>query len=224
MDIGEIINDAIRYPSSDWKKVIILGLLFLISFLIVPIFLVMGYTFRALKASIAGADELPEFDEWGDMFVDGLKIFVVQFVYFLIPALIILLGSWASIAAIASSGSMVDPTAAFGLMGGTMIIGIILAIVLGLIATMGIANMAYYDSELGAAFRFSEILEIISKIGWVDYIIWYVVVMIIATIIAFIAGLLNIIPILGTIIAVLVIYPYMNLFIYRALALLYAYE
>jgi len=27
MDIGEIVNDAIRYPSSDWKKVIILGVL-----------------------------------------------------------------------------------------------------------------------------------------------------------------------------------------------------
>ncbi|MCK9151512.1 DUF4013 domain-containing protein [Methanobacterium alcaliphilum] len=223
MDIGEIVNDAIRYPSSDWKKVVILGLLFLVSFLIVPIFLVMGYTFRALKASIAGADELPEFDEWGDMFVDGLKVFVVQFVYFLIPALIILVGSWASIAAMAGTG-MTDPTAAFGLLGGTMIIGAIVAIILGLIATIAIANMAYYDSELGAAFRFSEILEVISKIGWVDYIIWYVVVMIIAMIIAFIGGLIQIIPILGFIITLIVIYPYMNLFVYRALALLYAYE
>ncbi len=42
MDIGEIYSDAIQYPSSDWKKVIILGLLTIISFLIVPIFLAMG--------------------------------------------------------------------------------------------------------------------------------------------------------------------------------------
>jgi len=66
MDIGEIVNDAIRYPSSDWKKVIILGVLIIASILILPVFLVMGYGFRALKASIAGFDELPEFDEWGE--------------------------------------------------------------------------------------------------------------------------------------------------------------
>ncbi|WP_371415166.1 hypothetical protein [Methanothermobacter sp. THM-2] len=47
MDIGEIVNDAIRYPSSDWKKVIILGVLMIASVVIIPIFLVMGYGFRA---------------------------------------------------------------------------------------------------------------------------------------------------------------------------------
>lgn len=227
MDIGEIVSDSIKYPTSDWKKVLILGLLFLISFLIVPIFLVMGYGFRALKASIAGAEDLPEFDEWGDMFVDGLKVIVVQFVYFLIPGLIFLIGSWAAIAAMfagASTGTVTDPTAFIGIISGTAIIGGIIAIIFGLIATIALANMAYNDSELGAAFRFSEIMEIISQIGWVDYIIWYVVIIIISMIIGFIAGILNIIPILGFLIAVLVVYPYMQLFFYRALALLYAYD
>lgn len=226
MDIGEIVSDSIKYPTSDWKKVLILGLLFLISFLIIPIFLVMGYGFRALKASIAGADDLPEFDEWGEMFIDGLKVFVVQFVYFLIPALIIIIGSWASIFALASAstGTFTDPTAFIGIISGTVIIGGIVAIILGLIATIALANMAYNDSELGAAFRFSEIMEIISQIGWVDYIIWYVVIIIISMIIGFIAGILSIIPILGFLIAILVVYPYMQLFFYRALALLYAYD
>ncbi len=228
MDIGEIVSDSIKYPSSDWKKVLIMGFLFLISILIfVPIFLVMGYGFRALKASIAGADDLPEFDEWGDMFIDGLKVFVVQFVYFLIPALIIIIGSWAAIAAMfaeASTGTVTDPTAFIGIIGGTAIIGGIVAIILGLIATIALANMAYNDSELGAAFRFSEIMNIISQIGWVDYIIWYVVIIIISMIIGFISGILSIIPILGFLIALLVIAPYAQLFFYRALALLYAYD
>ena len=40
MDVGEIISDAIRYPSSDWKKIIILGVI-----LIIPIvdFIGLGY-------------------------------------------------------------------------------------------------------------------------------------------------------------------------------------
>lgn len=81
MDIGEIVSDSVMYPSSDWKKVLIMGLLAIISFLIVPIFLFMGYGFRALKSSMAGSEELPDFDEWGEMFIDGLKVFVVGFVY-----------------------------------------------------------------------------------------------------------------------------------------------
>lgn len=228
MDIGEIVSDSIEYPSSDWKKVIIFGLLLLISFLIVPIFLVFGYGFRALKASIAGADELPEFDEWGEMFIDGLKVFVVQFVYFLIPMLIILIvliGSWASIAAMLTVG---DPTAFSGILFGVGFIGVMFAIIIGLIigliSTIAIAHMAANDSELSAAFQFSEILNIISQIGWSNYIIWYIVIGIISSIFFFVANLLNYIPIIGTIIAVLTISPYGQLFSYRALALLYAYD
>ena len=224
MDIGEIVNDAIRYPSSDWKKVIILGVLMIASVVIIPIFLVMGYGFRALKASIAGFDELPEFDEWGEMFVDGLKVFVVQIAYMIVPLIIIFAGTFGSLTMVSpDTGVITNPTAFTGL-GGTVIIGVILAIILGLIETIAIAHMAYNDSELGAAFRFSEILDVISQIGWLDYIIWYIVVGLIAAVIAFVAGLLNAIPIIGTIIAVLIIYPYIQLFWNRALALRYAYE
>lgn len=225
MDIGEIVNDAIRYPSSDWKKVIILGVLIIASILILPVFLVMGYGFRALKASIAGFDELPEFDEWGEMFVDGLKVFVVQIAYMIVPLIIIFAGVLGSFTMVSpDTGVITNPTAFTGLVGGTTIIGIILAIILGLIATIAIAHMAYNDSELGAAFRFSEILDVISQIGWLDYIIWYIVVGLISAVMAFIASFLNVIPVLGTLIAVLIIYPYIQLFWNRALALRYAYE
>ncbi len=225
MDIGEIVNDAIRYPSSDWKKVIILGLLFLISFLIIPIFLATGYGFRALKASIAGFDELPEFDEWGEMFVDGLKVFVVHIVYMIVPTIIIFAGVFGSFTMVSpDTGMITNPTAFTGLLGGTVIIGVILAIILGLIETIAIAHMAYNDSELGAAFRFGEILDVISQIGWVDYIIWYIVVGIIAAVIGFIGSFISAIPVIGAIIVVLIITPYIALFWNRALALRYAYE
>ncbi|HII83982.1 MAG TPA: hypothetical protein HA271_03890, partial [Methanobacterium subterraneum] len=72
-----------------------------------------------------------------------------------------------------------------------------------------------------AAFRFSEILEQISMIGWGKYIVWYIVMMIVAMIGGVIAGLLNIIPIIGTVIAILVIYPYLYMFSARSLALLF---
>ncbi|MDI9618499.1 DUF4013 domain-containing protein [Methanothermobacter sp.] len=223
MDIGEIVNDAIRYPSSDWQKVIILGVLLIASVLIIPILLFVGYGFRALKASIAGFDELPEFDEWGEMFVDGLKVFVVQIVYMIVPLIIV--GGLGSLAMVSpDTGMITNPTAFTALFGGTVIIAVVLAIILGLIDTIAIAHMAYNDSDLGAAFRFGEILDVISQIGWIDYIIWYIVVVLIGAVIAFIAILLNSIPIIGTLIAVLIIFPYLLLFFNRALALRYAYE
>ncbi|MEN6573026.1 DUF4013 domain-containing protein, partial [Methanobacterium aggregans] len=81
MNISDIISDSIKYPSSNWGKVLILGVICIASILIVPIFLVYGYVFRIIKATLAGMDELPEFDEIGEMFVDGLKILVVGIVY-----------------------------------------------------------------------------------------------------------------------------------------------
>ncbi len=155
------------------------------------------------------------------MLVDGLKVFVVQFVYFLIPAIIMFIGIGGSIFAMTPTG---DPTAFFALFGVTTLIAAIAGIILGLVATIALANMAYYDSDLGAAFRFSEILEIISQIGWVDYILWYIVLVVVGAVGGFIASILNFIPILGTIVAVVVVYPYLSLVYSRALALIYAFE
>ncbi|EKQ52639.1 MAG: hypothetical protein B655_1719 [Methanobacterium sp. Maddingley MBC34] len=227
MDIGYLTSDAMKYPSQDWKKVIILGILILTSFLIVPAFLVMGYVFRALKWSVAGVDQLPEFDEWGEMFIDGLKIFVVELVYFIIPFTIIFLGIWASIGSMVAwgaSGNDLMPGAVFGalsLMWGLMVMGLIVAVIFGLFFTIGIANMAYYNSEIGAAFRFSEMLDTINAIGWVDYIIWYIMMIILGMITAAIAGVLGLIPILGWALIVIALYPYLYLLYARALGLLF---
>jgi len=220
VDIGEIVSDAVRYPSSDWKKVIILGVFFILSIIIIGIFFVYGYFLRIIKSTLAGYDELPEFDEWGDMFVDGLKVFAVFIVYFIIPMIVIFVGVFTSISAI-NAGTITDPSAVFGLIGLTSIIGIILAIIFALFAYIAIANMALYN-EIGAAFKFSEILERISMIGWGKYIIWFIVMLIVGLVGGLIAGLLNIIPFIGTIIALLVIYPYLLMIYSRSLALIFA--
>jgi Protein of unknown function (DUF4013) len=218
MDIGEIISDSIKYPTSDWGKVLILGVITIASILIVPGFLLIGYLFRIIKATLAGLDELPEFDEVGDMFVDGLKVFVVGIVYF-IPVIIISL----ILSAITGSSS----TAAIGLspaMIGALvivyIIYIIVAVIVGLIEVMAIVNMAYYDGDLGAAFSFSEILDRIAKIGWGKYIITYIVIAIVSFI-GFLIGFLTLFIAVGFILLPLVIAPFIYMFFARAIALLF---
>ena len=222
MDIGDIISDAVRYPSSDWKKILIMGVFFILSFIIVGVFFLLGYFLRILKSTIAGVDELPEFDAMGDMFIDGLKVLVVYIVYLLIPGIIIVAGIFTSIASLAVTNTTIStaPTSFFALIGVTVVIGYILALIFGLFAYIALANMALYD-ELEAAFRFSEILDKIKMIGWVKYIIWYIVMGVIGLVIGFIAGLLNIIPILGVIIALLFIYPYFLMLLARSLGLIF---
>ncbi len=229
MDIGEIIGDALRYPTSDWMKVIELGILFLLSFLIVPAFLALGYSFRALKATIAGLDELPDFDEWVDMLIDGLKVFAVTIVYMIIPIIVIVVTMGLSSPAALPIGypNMTDLAIMQPGMGIGILIAFILAILFGLLLTVAIAHMAFNDS-LGAAFQIGEILNIISEIGWVDYVIWYIAVIIIGGI-GFVASfIIGIIPLIGPIISfvltAILLEPYLNLFYYRAIGLRYAYE
>lgn len=220
MDIGEIISDSIKYPSSSWGKVLILGIITIASVLIVPIFLLIGYVFRIIKATLAGIDELPEFDEIGDMFVDGLKVFVVGIVYsipvWIISVIVGLLMGGNSAAATASLG----PGYLLAVLLGNIVFFII-ALIIGLIEIMAIANMAYNDGDLGAAFRFSEILDIIAVIGWGKYIVTYIVIVIIAAI-GVIIGALTMIILIGFILLPLIILPYVIMFEARGIALLFA--
>ena len=96
MGIGEIILDAVKYPSSDWMKVLILGIFFILSFIIIGIFFVLGYFLRIIKSTIVGIDELPEFDDLGDMFIDGVKVLVVIIIYLLIPGIVIVVSAYLS--------------------------------------------------------------------------------------------------------------------------------
>lgn len=222
MDIGEIISDSIKYPSSNWGKVLILGVIMIASILIVPIFLLMGYLFRIIKATLAGLDELPEFDEIGDMFIDGLKIFIVGIVY-AIP--VVILGLIVSLifgsAASATTATNISTGMFYALIIGNLIY-VIIGLIVGLIAIIGIANMAYYDGDLGAAFRFSDILDYISRIGWGKYIAIYIIVALISFVIYFVAIFVGILLIvIGLVITIPLALAFISMFGSRAVALLF---
>ncbi|MCE5215246.1 MAG: DUF4013 domain-containing protein [Methanobacterium sp.] len=218
MEIGEIISDSIKYPSAAWTKIIILGVI-----LIIPIvnFIGLGYLFRIIKATFAGIDELPDFDEVGELFIDGIKIFIVSLIY-AIPVVIIgliftmLIGFGYQNTTTYASFDM------FAILAGSLIY-VILAIIVGLIEFMAIANMALYEGELGAAFKFSEVMDRIAMIGWGKYIGWYIIMVLLGLVAYAIAFGISIITFgIGIIVAILLIYPYFSMFGARSLALLFA--
>ncbi len=204
MNINRNVSDSLQYPIKDWVKIIILGII-----LIIPIlnFIGLGYYLKIIKSTLAGSDELPDFERIGELFIDGIKILVVGIIYAIVPLIFYAL-------------SFVFPGLEF------LIIAAIFVIIISIFAYMGIANMAYYDSEISAALRYREILDRIAAIGWGNYILWWIVLMIIITVAGFIIGIVGgilLFFVLGFLIF-LVGYSYLVIFQARSIALTFAYN
>ena len=79
-----MISESLNYlrNGEDWVKTVLIGgVLGLLSVLIVPTFLVIGYLLRVVRATMKGDEEPPVFDDWGEMAIDGVKGFAIAFVY-----------------------------------------------------------------------------------------------------------------------------------------------
>lgn len=149
MKIKKIIWDSMVYPFSNLKNVIILGIFCIIPIIGIPF--VFGYSFRVIESTLSSHNELPAFDELGEMFVDGLKVLLVGFVYISLP--IILFGVF----------NVATKNAYFSDMYGmliimTAVILAIFAILLSSLAFIALGNMAK-DDKMASAFKYKEIVE-----------------------------------------------------------------
>ena len=252
MDIDYIVKDSLKYPFSDWKKILILGIIYIFStidgakdivsllsitnvtvlwFLLImgPIIgcFVYGYLFRIVKSSVIDVAELPEFNEWFDMFKDGIKIFIISFFY-AIPAILILVLAVLFNPSILTkiSSNPLSLTQILiqqnGIVGFIASLYIIIIIPIGL---MAIAHMAYNNSKLGAAIRFREILNKIKIIGWTNLIEWYLVIgfifLILNAIGIVIPAIFISISYILNIVIELTLIPYLSMYFFRSLALFY---
>lgn len=194
------IEDALTYPmeSDDWiVTVLIGGVMLLLSFLLIPAFIAYGYLVRAIRASLEGEPEPPTFGDWGELIVDGLKVFVVGFVYMLIPMVVMFLTVGTAMVAIFTGG---DAGAAAG--AGTLIIGMlasfVLALVFGYFAVVGIVNFAH-EGRFGAAFDIGTLKDVgIDS----DFAVPWLMAVAVFFGVSIITGVLNLIPLLGAIIGI----------------------
>ncbi|WP_276250492.1 DUF4013 domain-containing protein [Haloarcula rara] len=169
-----MFQEALNYPrnsDSAVKNVAIGGLLLLLSFLVVPAFFVLGYVVRTLRTVLHGIEEPPAFDEWGDLFVDGLKAFAIGLAYSLVPAVI-------AIVAVVTSGAtlgLTGPGRSGGLVVGLIALGalaLLTVVSLALAYVLPAAVVAWVRTDnLGAAFSPGELrVYVFSKTyatGWV---------------------------------------------------------
>lgn len=161
--ILNIYKDSFEYAGQNLKTLLKIGILSFFNFLIIPQFLVLGFQYRIINISVNGMidgdDKLPEFNNFTAMLVDGIKIFVVEILYIIIPIVIMILG---------------------GFLGGyfnniiisiiMILIGLILFVISLLYLFLAVPNMVANEGSFKKAFDFEKITEIIKMIGGGKYL------------------------------------------------------
>jgi MFS family permease len=240
MDFGSMLDDSFAYAQEGvwerWTRWIIL----ILSMIIFP--LILGYMVRIYR----GEKPAPEPGDWWALFVDGLKLLVVQIVYLAPVILLVILAFIPLISTLVTAGvfsesfsSMSDsqmerwqdshPELISQLLvtGGFMVLLLLVAVILAIIITffsfLGIVRFARTRS-ISEAFNFSAILAHISRIGWINYIIALIAITIIGYIFSMILNFFSFIPIVGIFIELFVmgiLYVPFTLFSARFSALVY---
>lgn len=163
-----MLEDSLTYlrNSDDWLKTLLIGgVLGLLGVLIVPTFIVYGYLMRVLRATMRGEERVPEFDDWGDMLVDGLKAFAITLVYGLVPAILGAVFVGFGVLTLVSGGNA-DSGILAGLGTVGILLGTLLTLVLGLVAAYIIpAALANYGEtgRVGSGFAFGELRPVLTS-------------------------------------------------------------
>lgn len=116
MSLFEIFKESVSRPLEEPKQLLIGTLLFMAFFFIVPIFTLYGYIMNVVR-NVARDEPLPEFENYGDLTVDGLKLILVGMPVMVASYLAyfaLVFGGQESTALIATSGLAYVLSAYFG--------------------------------------------------------------------------------------------------------------
>lgn len=184
MNITEMFSDSyISYPFSNSKRILGLGLLFCFGiFLIVPAVFAGGYLMRIIENTIEGNYELPPFENWKGMFIDGLKVATVVIFFMLLG----LISEFALFVLVQLGYATLNPW----LMIGLFILTSLFYISAYILSITAIPRMAY-KNQLKAAFDFKMVLNDIKCIGLKKYALSLTGLSIMAAYLILFAGFLH---------------------------------
>lgn len=185
--ILEIFKNSFEYAFKDKKLLLKLGLLSISSFLILPLVLICGYSYRIIEIGLNGMmdsfDPLPKLDSYIKMFIQGLKMLVVAFIYLLIPILI--LANLFINTNIIQTFEFVD-FSNFSIQLDVGFIFILLIAILFLFSfLMTIVAIPHMikNNSLKYAFKVNDLLKIIRYVGTGEFILFYISVIILVIVI-----------------------------------------
>lgn len=196
-------------------------------------FILGGYEISIIaQSSTYSTDEVPKIKAKHN-FIMGIKSAIVSLIYAIIPMIIIVVGvltvlAHISIIAIKLSSSTatnaVASTIPAAVAGGAVLTGavaIIVAIIFSFFVMVAYGRLGKYDS-LSAALNLPEVIKDIGRIGWLKFIAWFIVFVIINIILGLIASVIGLIPYVGIIIASILVETYVLFFTGRAIGLMYS--
>jgi hypothetical protein len=178
---------TIHWELIPWPQIVLLLLAgFLLSFI------TAGYFVRVYR----GTSPPPVFDQWGSLYIDGIKLVIVGILWF-IPAVIV---------AAAALGLLL-----LGFVSSSPSIGLLLSALFLLFISLAIVIITCLYSSLGCirfartgsireGIRFSAINETIRTMGWGTYLFALLVLFAVTIVFSIIAGVLSIIPFVGWVI------------------------
>lgn len=170
MNLKEILSDSFRYPLSNPKRLFILGVLLFFSFLVIPAIFTNGYMLRIMKYSFEGSKELPPFNEWLNMFVDGLKVIIVNVIYTFIPAIITAVITIAIVMSMLFNGVGPDYYVFYNtFLKVLLVVGIIIMTIPYIFSLMALPHIVRKD-KLDVLLELMNLLNIIRGIGWSKFI------------------------------------------------------
>ena len=193
------LQNVLTFPfkDPDWFKKLTIGSLLILSGFIIPILpilFVYGYVMRIMERIIIQDGEpcLPEWDDWGKLFTDGARLLGAGLIY-AIPALILFfLGymiAFLPAFLIPWMEGIVEPSSAafaifplFGMMlgFGTMGLGILLAVAVGILVPAALGHLVAKD-RFSAAFQVNEWWPIL-RANFTGFLLAFVIIMGIFTI------------------------------------------
>ena len=210
MDYGKMLGEAFEYAQEGlvgkWMK----WLLLLVATILLSLPL-LGYALKVLR----GEKPSPEVNDWGTLFIDGIKYAVIVIIY-AIPLIIIAAVAAAPLVLAVITGNQAAFLAAIGSFLVGLLVLVIVAIIIALFVCFGVIRFARTGS-MGEAFNFSAILATIGRIGWVSYILALIILFII---IGIGEAILSAIPFIGQLLLFLIT-PFIVLFEARYMCQLY---
>lgn len=207
------IQRAFTFVTDDPDWITKLGIMVLIAvispFLLgLPYLLIVGYSIQVATNVRKGVDNvLPEWNDWGQLFMDGLYVALARFVYTLpIWIIMCLYIAFSGVLGGVMSGGGASEDAIGAMLGGGffLIFCLIFLFAIALIfINPGIVIQYIRTGEAGSMFSVGQVLGLVrDNIG--DIGIMLIALIGAGLVIGFVGGLFNIIPILGQIIYFLI--------------------
>lgn len=233
MNMKDIIINSVKYSSSNWIKVVLLGLVIFIAdlsnelsilggiadevrYTIIVIGFILGiyqigFLFRIIEETTHGSNDMPKFDKLWDTFLHGIKEVLITVIYFIIPFILIITGVFLVDDLIGSKPQEIDFI--------IIISGVFLASLTYLIYQATMLNMADHHGTIKSAFDFKKIFKKARDIGFKRLgFIYLITVVFAATVEITVSDAVTVIPYdLGSIISSLLIAPFILIFIARIL-------